>query len=86
MGEKVLIMFCVCSLYFNQDRIVLDKAQSISMDKISGDCGLLPSTDITGLLENDVVPKSREEDSQMLKSVPCVPDNEVLYSLCFHLI
>lgn len=73
-------------LHFNQDRIVLDKAESISMHKISGDSGLLPSTDITGLLENDAVQKSQEEDSQMLESVPCVPDNEVLYFLCFHLI
>lgn len=65
---------------------MLDKAESVSMRIISGDSELPPRTDITGLLENVVVPKSREEDSQMLESVPCVPENEVLYFLCFHLI
>lgn len=66
--------------------MVLDNADPVSMHIISGDSGLPPSTDITGGLENDVVPKFREEDSQMLAPVPFVPENEVLYFLCFHLI
>ena len=82
---KVLIILCL-SMYFNQDRTVLDKAESGCMRVISDDSGLPSSTDIAGSLESDVVTMSREGDSPVLEAVPYVPGQdrtaEVLYFLC----
>lgn len=80
-----LIILCL-SMYFNQDRTVLDKAESGCMHVISEDSGLPSSTDIAGSLESDVVTMSHEEDSQVLEEVPYVPGQdrtaEVLHFVC----